>query len=98
MKARVRGLQQTYKLTIFDAPGVKVKWAKSDQFSDFHTKDWSENVPTRAPQAPSAKMGVHSHRLAVTEDDTFGIFESELDSSNPLIEISLLVPFPPPGS
>lgn len=33
-------------------------------------------------------------RLAATDGDGFGILESDVDSSNPLIEISLLVPFP----
>ena len=36
VKARVMGPQQTYKLK-FLTPGVKMKWAKSDEFSDFHT-------------------------------------------------------------
>ena len=39
------------------------------------------------------KMGTLSSRLAATGSDAFGIFGSDLDSSNPLIEISLMVPF-----
>ena len=39
------------------------------------------------------KMGTLSGRLAATGSDAFGIFGSDLDSSNPLIEISLMVPF-----
>ena len=79
-----------------------MKWAKSEEFPDFHTaKIWCENVPTShkgAAGASLAKMGAPSHRLAATDDDGFTIFGSHAQSSNPLIEICLLVLFPSPST
>ena len=41
-------------------------------------------------------MGAVLSRLAATDGDGFTFFESHSHSSNPLSEICLLVPFPPP--
>ena len=44
------------------------------------------------------KMGAVLSRLAATDGNSFTFFESHSHSSNPLSEICLLVPFPPPSS
>ena len=67
--------------------GVKIKWPKSEEFSDFHSKKWCECVLPRAPQAPFAKIAGSSSRLAVTDDDGFPIYASFVPFYNPLIEI-----------
>ena len=43
-------------------------------------------------------MGAVLSRLAATDGDGFTFFGSHSHSSNPLSEICLLVPFPPPSS
>ena len=52
----------------------------------------------QAPEAPLAKMDTLSSRLAATDDDGLSVFGNQVVSSNPLIEICLLVPFPPPST
>ena len=53
-----------------------------------------------APQAPLAENGRHLEPSSGHRDsDGFGIFGNQVGSSNhPLIEICLLVPFPPPST
>ena len=36
-------------------PDLEIKWAKSEEFSDFHTQYLVENVLVKAPQAPFRK-------------------------------------------
>ena len=93
--ARVTGCQYTYKLIRFGPGGQNEVAQIRGVFVFSHPKFWCEKVPVKAPQAPLAKMVALLGRLAATDGDGFTIFGSHLQSSNPLIEICLLVPFPP---
>ena len=54
----------------FQAQGVKMKWPKSEEFSDFHTQSFGvRTCPFKAPQAPYAKMGTLSRRSAATDGE-----------------------------
>ena len=72
-----------------------MKWAKSDEFSDFHTAKFGVKMsPQGRRRRLLAKMGAPSHRLAATDDDAFGVFENKVVSSNPLTENSLIGTLP----
>ena len=57
-----------------------MKWAKYDEFSDFHTPKFGVKCPHKGAAGAFSKNGcpltLPSHRLAATDDDGFGVFEN----------------------
>ena len=72
-----------------------MKWPKSEEFSEIHGVFTLKICTFGAPQALLAKMGCPSSRLSTTDGDGVSAFENQAVASSPLIEISLMAPFPP---
>ena len=79
-----------------------MKWSKSGEFSDFHSvftlKFWVQCCIASAGGAFRRKWAPSRAAYEATDGDGCGVFENKVVSSNPLIEICLLVPFPPPST